>query len=83
MKLSEFGWYSIPTRNGTDQVLRRGGMGGEIFALVEFTETVGWAATVNLQLDETQHVRLECDSELEAMLAADNWLEELIALADA
>jgi hypothetical protein len=82
MKSSEFRWYAIPTHDGTDQVLRRGGQSGELFAIVE-PATGGWVATVNLQLAEAHHQRLECDSELEAMLAAQSWLDELIAAIDA
>ena len=81
MKISEFGWYPMASavpEGGLGQALRRGGRKGEIFSVVAPMPGGAWTAVVNLHLDESQHRHLECESELEALLASEVWLEELI-----
>jgi hypothetical protein len=80
MKLSEFGWYVVQSSfaGETAQAMRRGGPDGETFAIVEPAADDTWVAVVNLHRNASGHERLECDSELEAILAAEHWLDELI-----
>ena len=84
MKASEFAWYARTSdaANGAAQALRRGGRDGEIFAVVESDAGGGWTTLVNLHLDPSKHRRFECDSELEALLATELWLDELVGDAE-
>lgn len=77
MKLSEFGWHLAASSHDNVQELQRGGIGGPLYATVAQHDDLSWVATVNLHLADRG--RMECDSELEAILAAEMWLDELIA----
>jgi len=81
MKISEFHWYATESHAQEEarQAMRRGGRDGDIYAVIEPLNAGIWLAIVNLHLPESMHQRMECDSELEATLAAELWLGELIA----
>jgi hypothetical protein len=78
MKLSGFGWYLTASSHDNTQELRRNGIGGPLYATVAQHDDLSWAARINLHLAD--HERMECDSELEAILAAEVWLDELIPI---
>ena len=70
-------WYECPARDRT-KALRRGSRDGETYAIVEPNAEGTWSAGLNLHLSESQHQHFECNSELEAVLTIEHWLEELV-----
>ena len=77
MKISEFRWYPAAHSHENAQELRRGGIAGPLYASAAQRNDSSWVATVSLHRPDRE--QMECESELEAILAAESWLDELIA----